>query len=343
MNTQTGCTATPNRLLQMSMGVVIQQTLFAAAKLGIADLLHENRWTATRLAAELNVNEHAVIRMLRLLASQGIFEETSMGVFSNTPESNFLRSGIPGSIRSILILRGSSFLYAPFEDILYSIATGQPAREKLYGKRVFEYLEEHPAVARIFDDGMTNLTELVAPSIASSYDFGVWGSLADVGGGNGVLLAAILKGHAELTGVLCDLPHVLDRARERGFLTTELKQRSDFRPCDFLREVTSGYRAYMMKSVIHDWDDDSARQILTNCRRAVPRDGVLLLVEVILPERDSAVYGRVLDISMMILTGGKERTLQEYRDLLAESGFSVNQVIPSSSDLSIIEALPIPS
>ena len=203
----------------------------------------------------------------------------------------------------------------------------------------FEYMKTHPETARIFDDAMTNMSELVGPAVAAAYDFGKWGSLMDVGGGNGMLLASILGAHPELRGVLADLPHTLERARHCGFLGGELASRSAMQPCDFFREVPSGCRAYVMKNVIHDWDDERAQNILANCRRAVPADGALLLVEWALPEGNAPSAGKFADVVMLLMTGGKERTVEEYRQLLDRAGFRLNQVVPTSPDLSIIEAL----
>jgi hypothetical protein len=177
----------------------------------------------------------------------------------------------------MLIFWGTETYYSSFGKILYSIQTGEPARSKLLGMDGWQYLQKNPGVARIFDDAMTDLSALVGPVIAGAYDFGQWGSIMDVGGGNGVLLAAILGAHPGLRGVLADQPDVLERAKARGFLAGELDARSSMLPCDFLREVPSGFRAYVMKHVIHDWDDERAHTILVNCRRAVPADGALLL------------------------------------------------------------------
>jgi hypothetical protein len=147
------------------------------------------------------------------LASQGVFEEISPAVFTNTELSEFLRTGIKGSVRSLVIFRGSEFFYAPFGEILYSVETGRPAREKLCGMSAFEYLKQNLELARIFDDAMTNMAELIAPAVARGYDFGAWGSLMDIGGGNGILLATILKAHASLHGVLAACPGTRTRTR----------------------------------------------------------------------------------------------------------------------------------
>jgi len=162
----------------------------------------------------------------------------------------------------------------------------------------------------------------------------------DVGGGNGILLAAILTAHPGLRGVLADLPHTIERAADRGFLGGELASRSAMQACDFFDEVPHGCRAYVMKHVIHDWDDERAHNILANCRRSVPKHGAVLLVEFALPEGNAPSAGKFADVVMMLMTGGKERTVEEYRHLLGQAGFSLNQVISTVSGLNIIEALP---
>jgi O-methyltransferase domain/Dimerisation domain len=340
MTLQTSSTATAMQLLAMTNGLAIHQALYAAAKLGVADLLKDGAQTSSDLARNLNVNGSALYRVLRLLASQGVFEEQSPQAFANTELSYFLRTGVHGSVRSILIFRGCEFIFGPFGEILYSIETGLAARTKMYGMEVFDYLKTDPETARIFDDAMTGMSALVGPVVAEAYDFGEWGSLMDVGGGNGILLAAILKVHRGLRGVLADLPHTVERATRCGFLGGELAARSAMQPCDFFREVPSGCRAYLMKHVIHDWDDERARNILANCRRAVPKDGAFLLVEWALPEGNAPSAGKFSDVVMMLMTGGKERTVEEYRRLLGQAGFNLNLVISTSCDLNIIEALP---
>jgi hypothetical protein len=327
-------------LLSMSHGLIIQQALYSAAALGIADLLKDGPLTSMEVAGHLEVNESALYRILRLLASQSVFEETSPRTFANSKLSHFMRSGVPDSVRSILIFRGSELFYQPFAEILYSVRTGKPARTKVFGVDGWEYLKQHPEQAQIFDDAMTDMSGLIGPTVAAAYDFGRWGSIMDVGGGNGSLLASVLKAHPKVRGVLADLPHVLERAQQRGFLGGELQVRSSMHACDFFREVPPGCRTYMMKNVIHDWDDDDGVAILANCRRAVPVDGALLLVEWALPEGNLDSLGKLYDVVMLVNTGGKERTVEEYRQLLARAGFRIHEVVRTSSDLNIIEALP---
>jgi hypothetical protein len=338
---QSTSTANAAPLMRIVDAIVVHQALYAAAKLGLADLLDGNPQTTIELADQLAVNEPALYRIMRLLASQGIFEESLPRTFTNTDLSYFLRSGVPGSVRPLFLFTGSELYFAPFGEILHSVQTGKPARDKLYGMNVFEYLKEHPEMARVFDDAMTNRSRSIAPAVAMAYDFGAWASVMDLGGGNGMLLSAILMVHTELRGVLADLPHVVERASELGFLGGELQTRCELRGCDMFREIPSGCRAYVMKSVIHDWDDERAQQILVNCRRAVPDDGALLMVELAVADGNSSALGKVADVAMMVLTGGKERTIEEYRALLAGAGFRLSRVFPVDGDFNIIESLPI--
>ncbi len=340
MTAPTASTVTLRQLLQARNGLIIHQALFAVAKLGVADLLERGLRTTAELARKLKVNEDALYRTLRALSSQGVFEETAPRRFRNSGLSRSLRTDEPGSIRPVLLHLGTESYYRSFGEILYSIQTGQPAKAKLVGMSEWEYMRQHPELASIFDDAMTSLSAVEAPAIAAAYDFGMWESIMDIGGGNGILLSHVLRTHKSLRGVLADQPHVLERARQRGFLGGELAARIALQDCDFFREVPSGCRAYLMKNVIHDWDDCRARDILVNCRRAVPANGVLLLVEWGLSEANLPSTGKLSDLVMLVLTGGKERTIEEYRALLASGGFRLNQVIPTAAELAIIEAIP---
>jgi hypothetical protein len=338
---QAEATGTPAQLLAMADGLLIHQALYAVAKLGVADLLQDGPQTTADMARQLDVNELALYRLLRALASQRVFEETGPRTFVNSSLSQFLRSNTPGSIRALMIFRGTGHFFAPFGEILYSIQTGESARTKIDGRNGFETLRRNPELAAVFDDAMTNLSELVAPAIASAYDFGQWGSVMDVGGGNGVLLAEILKVHTKVRGILADRPYVLDRARQRGFLAGALAERSAMQDCDFFREIPSGCCAYVMKNVLLDWNDEQACAILLNCRQAICDKGALLVVEFSLSEDNLPSRGKLVDLTTLVLNGGRVRTIPEHRDLLARGGFRLNKVIPVPGEVSIIEALPM--
>jgi len=340
MTEQATSVSTVKQLLQARNGLIIHQALCAAAKLGVADLLERGVRTTAELAGELKVNEDALYRLLRALASQGVFEETSSRTFRNSGLSCSLRTDEPGSIRPAFLFWGTDFYYRSFGEILHSVQTGEPAGAKLFGMSEWEYMRQHPELASIFDGAMTNFSAMQAPAIAAAYDFGAWESIMDVGGGNGILLSHILRTHKSLRGILADQPDVLERARKRGFLDSELAVRTAMQPCDFFREVPSGCRAYLMKNVIHDWDDGRAHDILVNCRRAVPANGTLLLVEWGLSDANLPSTGKLSDLIMLVLTGGKERTIEEHRELLANASFRLNKVIPTAAEFAIIEAIP---
>jgi hypothetical protein len=328
------------QLMQTRDALIMYHALCAVAKIGLADLLEQGLSTTAELARELKANEDALYRTLRALASQGVFEETAPRTFQNSELSRPLRTGVPGSIRPAFLLWGTEFFYRAFGEILHSIQTGEPARAKLVGMGEWEYMRQNPELASIFDEAMTNFSTMQAPAIAAAYDFGAWESIMDIGGGNGILLSHILKTYKNLSGVLADQPHVLERARQRGFLGGELAARAAMQECDFFREVPSGCRGYVMKNVIHDWDDGRAREILVNCRRAVPANGLLLLVEWSLSGANLPAVGKMADVIMLVLTGGRERTTEEYRQLLASGGFRLNRVIPTAAELAIFEAVP---
>src|SRR5579872_407550 len=327
------------QLLQMTHGVILHHAVCAAARLRVADLLKDGERSTEDLARQLNVHEDALYRLLRFLAGQGVFVESGPRRFTNSDLSQTMRSDWPGSVRPVLIFRATHFYLGAFHELTYSVETSKAAREKVLGMNGFEYLRHHPEEAQMFDEAMTAITSIMAPSITRAYDFGQWETLADVGGGNGLFLAAILKAHPRLRGVLADLEHVIQRAQRRGFLSGELAARASFAPCDFFGEVPAGCRAYVMKSVIHDWDDEASIRILRNCRRAVPEDGALLLVEHSLGESNEPSLGKATDLIMLVGTGGKERTVEEYAALLASGGFRLRHTISVGHSL-ILEAMP---
>ena len=340
MAAQIASVAGPMQLLRMTDGLILHQSLYAAARLGIADLLKGREQTSGELATVLQVNEDALYRVLRFLSGESVFRETAPRRFANSALSEYLCTDVPGSIRSVLIFRGSPYYFSSFGDFLSSVETGLPAREKASGTDGFEYLRHNPEEGRIFDDAMTAISALWAPHIAAAYDFGRWGCLMDVGGGNGLLLAAILTAHPGLRGVLADQAHVLERTRDRGLLSGELADRVQFEPVDFFQAVPLGCCAYMMKNILHDWDDVRARQILLNCRRAVPDDGALLLVEYCLGNKNAPSLGKTVDMVMLAVTGGKERTVREHHELLASAAFRVSRVIPVRNEVMVLEARP---
>jgi hypothetical protein len=225
-------------------------------------------------------------------------------------------------------------------EVLYSVRTGQPAFDHVFGVPQFRYFAEHPEAARLFNEAMMSRSGPENDAVISAYDFSSFGTVIDVGGGQGTLLATILQATANARGVLFDLPHVIASARttigQAGQST-----RCEFRDGNFFDAVPSGGDAYLLKKIIHDWDDNRAISILQNCRRAIPRAGRLLLIEPIIPPGNGPSFNKLLDLLMLVWTGGgKERTEAEHLTLLASAGFELARIIPTASPVSIIEAMP---
>lgn len=321
-------------LLRLTDGLVVHLAVCAAAKFGIADALSQGPCETAALAASLSLDEQSVFRTLRYLSGHGIFEQTAPRVFANNELSSWLQSNVSGSVRSILTFRGSARFLEPLLHLPRAIRTGEPS-----DRIRFDDLDEHPEERQLFDDAMSNLTAIWAPSIALGYSFGGCGDLMDLGGGSGLLLATILKAHPGLQGVLVDRPSALKRARTQSFWDG-LADRVRFEAADFFESVPLGCNACLMKNVLHDWDDARAIRILENCRRALPSDGTLLLVEYSLGPMNTPSLGKMLDVMMMASFGGKERTLEEQRKLLAGAGFVLTKTIPLPNDVIILEARP---
>ena len=328
-------------MLHMATGCWVSQAIHIAAKLGIADLLQEDgAKSCDALAVATQTHAGALYRLLRALASLGVFAEIENGHFQLTPLAECLCTNVPGSLRGFAIMLGEEQHWRAWGEVLYSVRTGQPAFDHVFGMHQFEYFAEHPEAGRLFNEGMTSRSGQENDAIISAYDFSGLGTVVDVGGGLGTLLATVLQATAKTRGVLFDLPHVIASARTT-FVQTGQPARCEFSQGDFLDAVPSGGDAYILKKVIHDWDDDRAVSILQNCRRAIHSAGRLLLIEPIIPSGNGPSFNKLLDLLMLVWTpGGKERTEAEHRTLLASAGFKLARIIPTSSPVSIIEAVP---
>jgi hypothetical protein len=323
-------------LLQMAAGCWVSQALYVVAKLGITDQLQDGAKPVETLAEATQTHAGSLRRVLRALASMDVFAEEDDGRFGLTPLSNCLRTGVPGSLRAFAIMLGEPAHRRPWDEVLYSVRTGRSAFEHVFGMPHFRYFAEHPEAARVFNEGMTSRSGQENDAIVSAYDFSALKTVIDIGAGEGTLLAAILQSSTKTRGVLFDLPHVIAAAR------TAQVARCDFREGDFFDAVPEGGDAYILKKVIHDWDDERASLILSNCRKAMPATGRLLLVEPIVPAGNTASFNKLLDVLMLIWTsGGRERTEAEHGALLMSTGFKPVRVVPTKSLLSIIEAVPI--
>jgi hypothetical protein len=330
----------PGHLLnQMLTGFWLSQAIYVAAKLGLSDLLHQGPQTAAELAAKTSVQPEALFRLLRALASVGVYAEQPDGRFTMTPLAAELRSDVPSSKRALAIMSGEEH-YASWGDLLYTVRTGKPAFDKVYGEPIFDWLSKHAEQAAIFDAAMVSVHGRETSAMVEAYDFSEIGTLADVGGGNGSVLRGVLAKNLNVRGMLCDLPGVLERAQP--LIAAEgLAGRLQTFPTNFFDAVPPGADVYMMRHIIHDWTDEQSLIILRNIRKVIRDDGRLLVIESIIPPGNEPSFGKLLDLNMMVIPGGKERTEVEYRDLFAKAGFKLERIVPTAAEVSIIEGLPI--
>ncbi len=325
-------------LAQLMTGFWISQSIYAAAKLGLADLVAAGPQTAEQLAKATDTNPEALYRLLRALASVGLFREDDARQFHMTPPVELLRSGVEGSQRSLAIMMGEEH-YACWGELMYSLRTGQTAFDKLFGAPIFDWLSKRPEQARIFDEAMVGVHGRETGAMLEAYDFSGINTLADVGGGNGSVLRSVLARYPNLRGMLCDLAGVVERAGP-AILAAGLGGRLQTIPTDFFKSVPPGADAYLMRHIIHDWNDEQALLILRNVRAAIPSHGRLLVVETVIPPGNAPSFAKLLDLNMLLIPGGKERTESEYRQLYAASGFRLTKITPTKADVSVIEGQP---
>jgi len=326
-------------LSDLIMGFRITQMIYVATKLGIPDLLKDGPQNAQDLARATGTHAPSLYRVLRALAGLGIFAEDEQGRFALTPLADLLRSDVPGSMRSRALFYGDPSSWQTWGEFLYSVTTGNTASRHLHGMDSWEYRAQHPELAAYFNDFMSANTMRQAGAVVAAYDFSSINTLVDVGGGHGALMAAILRTNLHLHGILCDAPHVIT-GTGAVLEAAGVADRCEVVPCDFFRSVPAGGDAYLLKYIIHDWDDEHALAILKTCRASVPENGRLLLVENIIPPGNDPHPGKILDLQMLVELGGRERTEAEFKSLLGDAGFNLIKVIPTQSQLVIIEAVP---
>jgi hypothetical protein len=326
------------QLMEMIFSPVPAQALSVAAKLGVADLLKERAKDADELAQALDVKARPLYRLLRALASVGIFSEDQGGRFHLTPLAEPLRSDAPDSVRSFAIYFGADWHRRVFNELGYSVQTGQAAFEKIYGKPFFDYLAENPEPAQDFNNAMTSHSASDSAAVVNAYDFTGISKLVDVGGGHGALLATVLAKYPQMNGILFDAPSVVAGAGE-VIARHGVGARCEAVGGDFFASVAAGGDAYMMRHIIHDWDDERALTILRNCHQAMAENGRLLSVEIVITEGNAPSFAKFLDLAMLVLVNSFERTAAEYGTLLAQAGFQLSRIVPTPSAYSVIEAV----
>jgi hypothetical protein len=319
------------RVVEMINASWVPQCLYVTAKLGLADLLVDGAATSDELAAAVQVDPPALYRVLRGLASVGVFSEVEHGTFALAPLGECLRTDVGGSLRAYATLTGEVG-FRCWAEVMHSVKTGRPAFEHVFGTDLYSYLAARPDVAELFQQGVTERGRELHAAVVEVVDFDGVATIVDVGGGMGALLAAFLEANPGARGILFDLPDVVAHA---GSI-----DRCELVGGDFFEGVPAGGDVYVLSRVLHDWDDGRAAILLANCRRAMGDGGRLLIVSRVVSEGDSPDESKLNDLNMLVIGGGRERTQDEFRTLLEQAGFRLTRVISTSSAVSVIEGRP---
>jgi len=323
----------------MVIGKWISQALGTIVEIGVPDQLAKGARRCSDIAREAGVSEDGIYRLLRALASRGLFVESSGRRFKLTGMGQLLRSDHPESLAGYARFVAHDSTWRPWGQLGYSVKTGMPAFDHVFNVPIFDYLSGNPEVAAVFDDAMTSISSVEARATSDAYDFKGVETLMDVAGGHGLLLATVLRRHKKMHGLLFDLPHVAAGAAAT-FARAGITGRVRIESGDFFKELPSGADAIIMKHIVHDWDDDSAKRILQACHRALGPRGKVLIVDPVVPLGNTPHYGKLLDLEMLVLTPrGRERTKAEFARLLRGAGFRLSRVIATESPLSIVEAV----
>lgn len=338
-NTQPSTDLQPQKaILQMASGYWVSQALYVAAKLGIADLLKDGSKCCDELAKTTGVNARALYRLMRGLASMGVFAEQEPDYFTLTPLAACLQSDIPGSMRAIVIMVGGEY-YQSWGKFLYSIQTGDSAFEHLHGMSLFQYYAQNPELGKLYDEAQKSGSAAARAEILKCYDFSGISKLVDIGGGNGSLISSILIANPTMQGVLFEQPSVIVEAKDL-IEAEKVSERCELVAGDFFESVPSGGDAYILRYILHNWDDERAIAILKNCHRAMVENGKLVVIEQVIPPGNEPFIGKLLDLHMLVLfPGGCERTENEYRALFEASGFKLNKIFPTRANVSVLEAI----
>lgn len=338
-NQNNGAQASPfEMMLQMMSGFWVSRGIYIAAKLGLADYLRDGSKTAPELAAATDTHADSLYRVLRMLSMVGIFEQRGER-FSLTPLSETLLSDAPVSLRRCAIAEMGEVHYEAWGNLMHSVKTGEIAFDNHFGMNVWQYFETDKEKAENFNKYMASSSEAVSQAIVEAYDFSESQKIVDVGGGLGGMITAILKVNPHLTGVLFDAPSVVEKSLEY-LVNAGVSERCETVGGNFFESVLTGGDTYSMRWIIHDWEDELSIKILKNIREVIPANGKLLLFEAVVPKEGEPHFSKFMDLIMLTMTGGRERTESEYETLLAKADFKITRVIPTNSFMSIIESVP---
>lgn len=333
-------TPPPIAMLQLISGFWISRCIYVVAKLGIADLLKDEPKTAVELAAATNTDAPSLFRLMRALASVGVFSHDADNRFAITPVSETLRSDIRGSLRAFAMTELGEEHYPAWGELLHSVRTGEIAFDRAFGVDIWGFFARNPDNAKIFNDAMSGVTAQANEAILSKYEFAGMSTLVDVGGGHGSLITSILQRHPDMRGILFDAPPVIDGAKA-PVEASGVGDRCQLVAGNFFESVPSGGDAIILKWIIHDWNDEQCVSILKNCHRALPENGKLILVEAVVPTSNEPHFSKFIDLNMLVMTGGRERTEEEFRALYETSGFRLTRVVATESPFSVIEGVKV--
>jgi len=328
-------------IMHIIAGFWLSRSVYLAARLKLADAIGDGERALPDLAAKTGTHPAALRRLMRALTSHGFFRECEDGRYAQSPLSETLRSGRPGSMRGLAEAELGHDHYEAWGQIETCLRQDGTAFERLYGMPIWRYYGEHPETEALFAEAMSNFTTIAHAGILGSYEFPRFKTAVDVGGGHGAFLKAVLDPHPDARGILFDVPTVIAEAEQAGAITGDASRRIQPVAGDFFKEVPAGGDLYLLKFILHDWKDEPSIQILSSVRKAIKPGGRLVIVEIVLPKASEPHVGPLIDLNMMVMTGGIERTEMEYRQLLASSGFRLERVVATKSPFSIIEAAPI--
>ena len=329
-------------LMQFSSGYMVSAALYVVAKLSIAESLADGPKPISALASGTGMKEDPLYRIMRALASVGMFAEPQPRTFALTPVSDLLRADAPGSLRNMVLWMTNKLHFDVWGEMLHSVKTGQPAIEHVHQKPCFEVFAPELEHTVEFNNAMTNISQMTIPAVLGSYDFSGINTLVDVGGGHGYLLCEIVKKHPGLKGVVFDMEQVLDGTRKR-IGENRLSGRVSCCAGNFFEDVPADGDAYIMQHIIHDWADDQALTILKNVHRSLAgkKNGKLLILDSVIKDNSVGDFNTWKDLEMLLMPGGRERTEAEFRELLGKAGFKVTRVIPTPAMVAVIEAVPV--
>ncbi len=338
-NPQDEARAVDQALIQLLTGMWAMQAVATAARLGIPDALAAGPRTAGEVAAQISSRPDAVARLLRALASLGIFAAGDGGRFTLTEIGERLRSGVPGTFRDAFIAESDPVHWQSWEHLTEAVRTGLPRPAEVFGMPAFDWYGRNPVHGEQFGRAMENISRFAAAAVLEAYDFSDAKTIMDVGGGNGSLALAILSKHPGLKGKVVDLPY-MESAANAGIGAAGAAGRCGFEPCDFFQGVPGGADLQVLKFILHDWTDEECVRILKKCREALAPGGRLVIVEMLVPEPVRPEFVMLMDLNMLVMTGGRERTEREFTEVLSRAGFRLTRVVPTKSPFFLLEAHP---